>query len=270
MTGTDNPPAVTISGVSFSYGNRRVLHGIDVDVSRGSYCGIVGSNGSGKTTLAYLIAGILSPSHGTITTHGLKTGLVLSNPANQVVSLVVEEDIAFGPENMGLTSSEISSRIVYALEMIHCLHLRSALISSLSGGQLAKIAFAGQLALDADILVLDEGMVMLDPVSRRNLLETIQELNAAKGKTVIHISHRLDDLEAANRVVVIQDGMITHSSQGVLDLVRTLPGHSIPGIEPGEYLLYRKFLHDMGIDEPDLHTATRLLARRMNVAGIPH
>ena len=163
----------------------------------GSYFGIVGSNGSGKTTLAFLIAGILKPSSGTIDTHGMRIGLVLSNPANQIVSLVVEEDIAFGPENMGLPSLEIKSRIGNALADVHGEHLRYALTSKLSGGQLAKVAYAGQLAMDVDILVLDEGTVMLDPASRKTLLKTIRELNTDLGKTVIHISHRLEDLESA-------------------------------------------------------------------------
>ncbi|HDP24226.1 MAG TPA: ATP-binding cassette domain-containing protein [Deltaproteobacteria bacterium] len=270
MTETARPSAVTITGVSFSYGQRRVLEELDLDVLQGSYCGIVGSNGSGKTTLAYLIAGIFSPCSGTIDTHELRTGLVLSNPANQVVSLVVGEDIAFGPENMGLSIPEITSRIEYALDVIHCSHLRDALISSLSGGQLAKIAFAGQLALDVDVLVLDEGTVMLDPLSRRTVLETIRELNASLGKTIIHISHRIDDLETADRVVVLEEGRISRSSGGVFELARQMGADGIAGIELGSRLLYRTFLFNAGIDEEDLSTATQLLSRTMQGAVLSH
>lgn len=174
MRSDDTTAALTLKGVTFSYPHAVVLAGIDLTVPAGSYCGIVGPNGSGKTTLAYLIAGIHLPASGTIDTHGLRVGLVLSNPANQIVSLVVEEDIAFGPENMGLPGDQIRTRIDGALKVIHCEHLRNALTSTLSGGQLAKIAYAGQLALDVDIMVLDEGTVMLDPDSRSSLLGQIR------------------------------------------------------------------------------------------------
>jgi energy-coupling factor transport system ATP-binding protein len=254
--------AVTLSGISFSYQQRTVLKGIDLAVPAGSYCGIVGPNGSGKTTLAYLISGILSPATGSLDTHGLKVGLVLSNPANQIVSLVVEEDIAFGPENIGLSGPEIRDRIDYALGTIHCEHLRHALTSTLSGGQLAKIAYAGQIALDVDVLVLDEGTVMLDPGSREVLLKTIRELNSDWGKTIIHISHRLEDLECADRVLLIQDGTIRTQAPDALSLIKDLPSIVASGIEPGPNLTYRSFLKDLGIDEENIEHATRVLARR--------
>jgi len=252
-----------LTGVSFSFDDKSIIHGIDFEVHAGSYFGVVGPNGSGKTTLAYIISGILIPQEGHVDTHGLRVGLVLSNPANQIVSLVVEEDIAFGPENMGLNSQEINARISSSLDAIHGEELRQELTSALSGGELAKVAFAGQLALDADVLVLDEGTVMLDPVSRSNLLLTIKELNRTYGKTIIHISHRLDDLECAEEIVGIEHGEITIHSQGVLGLVKDSSRHDIPGIEPGERLIYQSFLRDLGIKEPDLKKATRLLARKI-------
>ena len=181
-------------------------------------------------------------------THGLRVGLVLSNPANQIVSLVVEEDIAFGPENMGLSSQEIHERIKRALGAIHGEYLRQELTSAISGGELAKVAFAGQLALDADVLVLDEGTVMLDPTSRASLLETVKELNRTYGKTIIHISHRLDDLECA---------------EAVLDLINTIKDNALPGIEPGEKLIYQGLLIDLGIHEQDMKIATRMLAQEI-------
>lgn len=255
-----SPRALTLTGVTFSYPQTNALAGIDLTVPAGSYLGIVGANGSGKTTLAFLIAGILKPSSGTIDTHGKRIGLVLSNPANQIVSLVVEEDIAFGPENMGLPSLEIKSRIGNALAEVHGGHLRYALTSKLSGGELSKVAYAGQLAMDVDILVLDEGTVMLDPASRKNLLKTIRELNADLGKTVIHISHRLDDLESAEEVLVLQDGAITHRSSGVFSLVKECADERITGIEAGPRLLYRSFLREHAIDDGDLEKATGILA----------
>ncbi len=263
------PPAITLSGVAFSFENRTIIRNIDLEVPKGSYFGVVGRNGSGKTTLAYLITGILTPHQGSIDTHGLRVGLVLANPANQVVSLVVEEDIAFGPENMALPSAEINERIDSSLGAIHGEYLRRELTSAISGGELAKVVFAGQLALDVDVLVLDEGTVMLDPLSRFTLLDTVRELNRKYGKTIIHISHRLDDLECADSVVVIEDGMTTLCSQGVLGLIKDYPRQHIPGIEPGERLLYRGFLNSLGIEEIGLEQATRQLVERFLLRQSP-
>ncbi len=255
--------AVTLSGATFSYPHAPALAGIDLTVPAGSYFGIVGPNGSGKTTLAYLIAGILKPDSGTLDTHGLRVGLVLSNPANQIVSLVVEEDIAFGPENLGLPRARIRDRIDDALRAIHSEHLRSALTSTLSGGQLAKIAYAGQLALDVDILVLDEGTVMLDPQSRTSLLSQIRELNCGLHKTVIHITHRLEDLLAAHRVLVMADGLIRMEAGSAVDLASRISQEETPGIEAGPELLYRCFLQRLGIAEADLRQGTARLALRL-------
>jgi energy-coupling factor transport system ATP-binding protein len=256
--------AVTLTGIRFSYQDRNVLTGIDLTVPAGSYCGIVGPNGCGKTTLAYIISGILFPQSGALDIHGHKIGLVLSNPANQIVSLVVEEDIAFGPENMGFNSREIRERIDFALDAVHGDHLRQSLTSTLSGGQLAKIAFAGQIALDADVLVMDEGTIMLDPMSRKALLSTLRELNTGLGKTIIHISHRLEDLENATCVCLMQEGRITMQRESALALISDLKnGPGLPGIEPGSHLLYQSFLKDLGIHEKDLESATKLLAEKI-------
>ena len=256
-------PAITLLGVTFSFEDKTIIRGIDLEVPKGAYFGVVGPNGSGKTTLAYLITGIFSPGQGSVDTHGLRVGLVLANPANQIVSLVVEEDIAFGPENMGLNSAQINARIDSSLGAIHGDYLRKELTSALSGGELAKVAFAGQLALDADVFVLDEGTVMLDPVSRATLLSTVQELHRKYGKTIVHISHRLDDLECADAVVGFVDGTITVRSDSVLGLVKDYPQHDITGIEPGERLLYRSFLDDLGIEEEDLEKATHILVEQI-------
>jgi energy-coupling factor transport system ATP-binding protein len=224
---------------------------------------VVGPNGSGKTTLAYLISGILAPTEGRIDTHGNRVGLVLANPENQVVSLVVDEDIAFGPENLRLPSSEIHERITRALGMVHGEYMRRSLTTELSGGELAKVVFAGQLAMDADVLVLDEGTVMLDPANRKTLLSTIRELNRDLGRTILHISHRLDDLEGADEIVAIDQGTIAVRAGDVFDLARQMGARPIPGIEPGAVILYKAFLRDAGISATDLEGATRELARRI-------
>ncbi|HQO81464.1 MAG TPA: ATP-binding cassette domain-containing protein [Deltaproteobacteria bacterium] len=262
-------PAVILRNIRFSYGTKPVLRGIDMEVPRGSYFGIVGANGSGKTTLAYLITGILTPSSGEVNTFGNRVGLVLANPANQVVSLVVEEDIAFGPENLGLPASEIAARIDAALHTVRGENLRQSLTSALSGGELAKVVFAGQLALDTDVLVLDEGTIMLDPLSRDILLQTVTRLNREFGKTIIHISHRLDDLENACSLVVLDKGTIGIRAQGVPDLARRIAEHPVAGIEPGAHTLYRSFLQEQGIEERDLEKATRQLAAGIRQGRLP-
>jgi len=254
--------AVTLEGVSLAYGGRPVLNNIDFVINKGAYYGVVGPNGSGKTTLAYLMAGILTPDSGRIDTHGHRIGLVLANPENQIVSLVVEEDIAFGPENMNLPPREIRRRIDQALLLTHCSELRLALTSAISGGQLAKVVFAGQLAMDTDVLILDEGTAMLDPESRAIFLSTVRELNREHGKTVIHISHRLDDLQAAHTVLALVSGRITHEAPGVIAFIQAY-GTDIPGIEPGAQLHYRNFLAGLGIETSSLEEGTRLMAEKL-------
>jgi energy-coupling factor transport system ATP-binding protein len=255
--------AVTLERVCLAYEGRPVLNNIDLIIKKGAYYGVVGPNGSGKTTLAYLMAGIITPDSGRIDTHDHRIGLVLANPENQIVSLVVEEDIAFGPENLNLPSKEIRNRIEAALSITHSTELRLALTSAISGGQLAKVVFAGQLAMDTDVLILDEGTAMLDPAGRATLLACLRELNREHAKTVIHISHRLDDLDAAHCVLGLVDGTIRLQADGVIDFIRQ-QGPRIRGIEPGAQLIYRSFLAERDIDHPSLEEATRQLSRMLS------
>jgi energy-coupling factor transport system ATP-binding protein len=260
MQQSEVTPALSLAGVTYAYPHTIALAGVDLTVPSGSYFGIVGPNGSGKTTLAYLIAGVLEPTSGSVDTHGNRVGLVLSNPANQIVSLVVEEDVAFGPENQGLPPDEIERRVEDSLSAVHCGHLRRSLTSGLSGGQLAKVVHAGQLAMDVDVLVLDEGTAMLDPASRQGMIALVTELNRKLGTTVIHITHRLEDLAASDTVIVMAAGRIVHRAPDVLTLARMAHELEGAGIEAGPELVYRCFLHDLGIDEPDLRRATATAA----------
>ncbi|MCD6571106.1 MAG: ATP-binding cassette domain-containing protein [Deltaproteobacteria bacterium] len=252
--------SIKLSNISFSYPGRSVLKDIDLEIPDCAYYGIVGPNGSGKTTLAYIIAGILPPEKGSVDRGGLKTGLILANPENQIVSLVVEEDVAFGPENLGFNSDYISASVLDALAATGSLDLRYALTTSLSGGELAKIAFAGQLAMEADTLILDEGTAHLDPGGRAVLFETLKRLNQDKAKTVIHISHRLDDLEAATQVVYLVDGQVKFSAPGVTSLIKAYPKGSIPDVESGSKLIYKMFLSSIGIEDLSIRDATFKLA----------
>ncbi len=252
--------ALTLNNIHFSYHGRKILEDITIAVAEGSYLGLVGPNGSGKTTLANIIAGIIKPQQGSVDLHGHTVGLVLANPENQIVSLVVEEDVAFGPENKGLESAMIRERIDRALNITGCENLRYSLTSNLSGGQLAKVVFAGQMAIDVDILVLDEGTAMLDPVSRQVLLETLKDLNRQYNKTIVHISHRLEDLSAADRLVCLADGRLQSDRTGRQDVVDLIALGKVPGVELGSRISYLRYLQDLGIDGGNLRDATFALA----------
>ena len=196
-----------------------VLDGVDLTIEKGSFVVVLGHNGSGKSTLAKTFNGVLLPAGGKVYVEGLDTadanlllairqrvGMVFQNPDNQIVANVVEEDGAFAPENLGVPSEEIRRRVDDALAAVgmsefvrHAPHL-------LSGGQKQRIAIAGVLAMEPDCVVLDEATAMLDPVGRREVLETVHRLNREKGITVVLITHHMNEAEQADRVVVMDDG----------------------------------------------------------------
>ena len=202
-------------------GNTRALRGVDVEIERGSFVVVLGHNGSGKSTLAKTFNAILLPSGGKVYVEGMDTsneellleirrrvGMVFQNPDNQIVANVVEEDVAFAPENLGVPSEEIRKRVDDALEAVgmsqyvkHAPHL-------LSGGQKQRIAIAGVIAMEPKCIVLDEPTAMLDPRGRREVIDTIGRLNREKGITVVLITHHMDEAAKAQRVVVLDKGKV--------------------------------------------------------------
>ena len=202
-------------------GNTRALRGVDVTIERGSFVVVLGHNGSGKSTLAKTFNAVLLPSGGAVYVEGMDTadeallleirrrvGMVFQNPDNQIVANVVEEDVAFAPENLGVPSDEIRRRVDGALEAVgmsryvkHAPHL-------LSGGQKQRIAIAGVLAMEPECIVLDEATAMLDPVGRREVLAAIERLNREQGITVVLITHHMNEAEHADRVIVMNDGLV--------------------------------------------------------------
>lgn len=254
---------IKLSGVNFSYNSYQALNNIDLNVRHGAYLGVVGPNGSGKTTLAYIMAGILRPTTGTVETFGNNVGLVLTNPENQIVSLVVEDDIAFGPENLGLDAQQILDRVERSLKITGCPELRKSLVTILSGGQIAKVAFAGQLAMDAEIIILDEGTALMDSKAKSTLLDFLRFLNTEQSKTIIHISHKLDDLYAADEVVFLLGGEIKAKAPGALELLRYFKDTVGAYVRPGSFLLYRSFLEEMGLGDMDDRQATHGLVQGM-------
>lgn len=200
---------------------KTVLRDISLTIKQGEFVGLAGSNGAGKSTIARLINGLISPSAGRVLVNGMDTadqgslteirrsvGMVFQNPDNQIVSSVVEEDIAFGPENLGMSAKEVKERTEWALSAVGLTELRDRAPNLLSGGQKQKVAIAGALAMRPSHLILDEPTSMLDPWGRQELLRTLGDLNRQYGITVVLISHHMEDLVHGDRLVVLDKGRI--------------------------------------------------------------
>ena len=197
------------------------LRGVDLTIEKGSFVVVLGHNGSGKSTLAKHMNAILLPSGGTVYVDGIDTsdenrlldirravGMVFQNPDNQIVANVVEEDVAFAPENLGVPSEEIRQRVDDALRTVGMYEFVRHAPHLLSGGQKQRIAIAGVLAMEPECIVLDEATAMLDPVGRKEVLSTVHRLNREKGITVVLITHHMNEAEEADRVIVMDDGKV--------------------------------------------------------------
>jgi energy-coupling factor transport system ATP-binding protein len=213
---------IKIDKVKFKYEKNSdyAVNGVSLDIKEGEFTAIIGRNGSGKSTLAKLINSILLPSEGKIYVKGMDTsddnklwdirqtaGMVFQNPDNQLVATIVEEDIAFGPENLGIDPEEIRRRVDDALKTVGMYEFRKRPPHLLSGGQKQRIAIAGVLALNSDCIILDEPTAMLDPSGRKEVMETLKKLNA-EGKTILLITHFMDEAVQADRVVIMDKGYI--------------------------------------------------------------
>ena len=210
-------------GVGFAYSPEEpyVINGIDLKIEKGSYVAILGHNGCGKSTLAKLLCGILAPTDGQILFDGLDTadedkafdirkkcGMVFQNPDNQLVASVVEEDIAFAPENLGLPREEIRQRVDMALETVDMTSYAKHATYKLSGGQKQRIAIAGILAMRPECIIFDEATAMLDPTGRKEIAVAMKKLNREMGITVVTITHYMNEAVEADRIVVMNKGEI--------------------------------------------------------------
>ena len=197
------------------------LRGVDLTVKKGSFVVVLGHNGSGKSTLAKTFNAVLLPAGGKVYVQGMDTldeslllairqrvGMVFQNPDNQIVANVVEEDVAFAPENLGVPSAEIRRRVDGALQAVGMYEFVRHAPHLLSGGQKQRIAIAGVLAMEPDCVILDEATAMLDPIGRQEVLSTVHRLNREKGITVVLITHHMNEAEAADRVVVMDGGKV--------------------------------------------------------------
>ena len=198
-----------------------VFENLNLTIEEGSFTAILGINGCGKSTLAKLFNAILVPSSGKMKVCGLDTsdpdllmkvrrnvGMVFQNPDNQIVANVVEEDVAFGPENLGIAGPEIRRRVDQALKQVGMYQYREHAPHLLSGGQKQRIAIAGVIAMEPRCIVLDEPTAMLDPKGRKDVIDTVKKLNKEKGITVILITHHMDEAAKADRVVVLNKGKV--------------------------------------------------------------
>lgn len=197
------------------------LDGVDLDVKQGEFVAVLGHNGSGKSTLAKHLNVLLTPGGGTLWIDGKdaedadnlwdirqSTGMVFQNPDNQIIASVVEEDVAFGPENIGVPTQEIWKRVEKSLRSVGMIQYREHSPNKLSGGQKQRIAIAGVMAMEPKCIVLDEPTAMLDPNGRKEVLDAVEQLNREKGMTVILITHYMEEVVRADRVYVMDDGKV--------------------------------------------------------------
>lgn len=237
-----------------------VLHEINLKIHRGEFVAVLGHNGSGKSTLAKQFNSILIPTGGVVYVEGIDTsneetifdvrqrvGMVFQNPDNQIVATLVEEDVAFAPENLGVPPEEIRQRVDSALQEVDMYDYRNHAPHQLSGGQKQRVAIAGIIAMQPDCIVLDEATAMLDPRGRREVLKTIESLNRDLGTTIVHITHFMEEAVLADRVVVIDNGRI------LLDGT------------PAEVFRHVEQLKEVGLDVPQV---TELM-HELRAEGIP-
>lgn len=198
----------------------RALKNVSLSIEKGEFVALAGMNGSGKSTLAKLLNGLFVPTEGDVVIDGLNTkdeentfeirkraGMVFQNPDNQMVATIIEDDVAFGPENIGLPREEIVNRVDFALKAVDMQEYRTRTASKLSGGQKQRIAIAGVLAMRPDILILDESTSMLDPNGRKDIMDIAIKLNK-QGITVINITHNMEEAVLADRIIVLRKGRI--------------------------------------------------------------
>ena len=216
--------AIKFDNVSFSYNDgAKVVDGLSLEVEKGEFVAVVGRNGSGKSTAAKLINGLLTPDEGKVYVNGIDTsatndifavrstvGMVFQNPDNQMVATIVEDDVAFGPENLGVEREEIGRRIDFALGVTGIEKFRDKPSAELSGGQKQRVAIASVLAVKPQILILDEATSMLDPLGRKEVNEVIRKLNK-DGMTVVTVTHYMEEAVDADRVIVFDGGKVAFS-----------------------------------------------------------
>jgi energy-coupling factor transport system ATP-binding protein len=282
---------IEVNGVSFSFidndtetgkvNEEQILKNIDLKIDKGSFVAILGHNGSGKSTLAKHFNALLLPDVGTVYIKGMDTrleenlysirssaGMVFQNPDNQMVAAIVEDEVAFAPENLGVEPKEIRRRVEDCLNVVNMSDFSTASVATLSGGQKQRVAIAAVLAMQPEIIILDESTAMLDPEGREEVLKTIKTLNKTNGMTVILITHYMEEAVNADRTIVINDGkiLLDDTPKNVFKNVELLKsvGLDVPQVTELAYELRKS-----GIDIPeDILTVDECLAELVRILGV--
>ncbi len=254
-------PVISIQNISFAYPDApaRALDGVTLDILPGAFVAVLGANGSGKSTLAKHLNAILTPAFGKVLVDGMDTtdeanlipirrrvGMVFQNPDNQIVANVVEDDVAFAPENLGVEPAEIRRRVDEALRQVGMYDFRMHAPHLLSGGQKQRVAIAGVLAMEPEVLVLDEPTAMLDPRGCREVISTVERLCRERGITVVLITHHMEEAARADRLIVMDRGRVAMDGA---------PGDIFPQVEA---------LKALSLTVPD----TTELIRLLNAGGM--
>ena len=241
----------------------RAVDGVSFEVEKGDFVAILGHNGSGKSTLAKHINALLTPSEGTLWVNGLDTreeenlwdvrqsaGMVFQNPDNQIIGTIVEEDVGFGPENMGVPTKEIWERVEESLKAVNMLKYRHHSPNKLSGGQKQRVAIAGVVAMHPKCIVLDEPTAMLDPNGRKEVIRAVRALNQVEDITVILITHYMEEVIYANKVLVMDDGKVVMQGtpREIFSQVETLKSYRL---DVPQATLLAWELKKAGLDLPD-------------------
>lgn len=254
---------IEVKDLTFKYNEdgKEILKNISFSVNAGEYIAIVGHNGSGKSTLAKQLNGILTPTSGQVLIDNLDTkdeknsldikkrvGMVFQNPDNQIVATLVEEDVAFAPENLGIEREKLRGIVDNALKAVDMYEYRNRAPSNLSGGQKQRVAIAGILAMNPNCIVLDEATAMLDPKGREEVIDVIKNLNDKENKTIINITHFMEEAAKADRIIVLNKGEILIDDK------------------PKEVFKMDKKLKDIGLDIPQLTSFSNEL-KRLNITN---
>ena len=260
-------PILKTENLTFRYTTQEgvaptVLDGVSLSVRPGAFVAVLGHNGSGKSTLAKHFNAILLPTSGKVYVDGMDTcdeellldirrrvGMVFQNPDNQIVASVVEEDVAFGPENLGVPSAEIRERVDEALAAVGMSEYARHAPHLLSGGQKQRVAIAGVLAMRPKCIVLDEPTAMLDPVGRKEVIDTVKRLNREQGITVVLITHHMDEAAQADRLIVMHDGHIM-ADDSPEQVFQNVDGLRSLGLEVPEPVALLYELRQAGVDVP--------------------
>ena len=253
---------IDAQNVHYSYEEElsEAVRGVSLQVYKGEFLCILGHNGSGKSTLAKLLNGLFTPTAGSVTVCGIDTkdedkqldirksaGMVFQNPDNQLVATIVEEDVAFGPENLGVPQPELRKRVDDALAAVNMSEFARSSPHKLSGGQKQRIAIAGVLAMQPEIMIMDEPTAMLDPMGRREVMNTVMRLNREQGITVVLITHFMEEAALADRLIIMHEG-----------------GINLEGT-PRDVLIQIEKLKELSLEAPE----AAYMAYRLNKEGIP-